>query len=139
MESIKILLVDDEKEFVNALSDRIRMRGLESDIAHNGEQALELVVNQVPDVMILDLKMPKIDGMQVLKHVKETNPEVQIIILTGHAGHGSQCKIFEALYMGAFDFIEKPVDIDRLIQIIRRAYKQKIENVKKGRNNRLRD
>ncbi len=93
------------------------------------------MVNQVPDVMILDLNMPNIDGMQVLKHVKETNPEVQVIILTGH---GSKYKIFEVLCMGAFDFIEKPVEIDRLIQIIRRAYKQKIENVKKGRDNRLR-
>ncbi|MBU0988456.1 MAG: response regulator [Proteobacteria bacterium] len=120
MQKIKILLIDDEEDFVKMLSERLRTRNLESDIALNGEQALELVVNQVPDVMILDLKMPGLDGMEVLRHVKTTYPDVEIIILTGH--YSLEDRI-EALVLGAYEFLEKPVDIDHLINTIKQAYK----------------
>ncbi len=120
---IKVLLVDDEKEFVETLSERIRMRRVEAGVAFNGEQALEVVVNQVPDVMVLDLKMPNLDGMEVLRRVKQTYPEVEIIILTGY---GSKYNKTDALLLGAFQFMEKPVDIDRLIKTIQNAYMHKI-------------
>jgi len=120
---IKVLLVDDEKDFVETLSNRIGQRSLEPAIALNGEEALELVFHQVPDVMILDLKMPHLDGIEVLRRVKQTNPEVEIIILTGH---GAEYNKVDALLWGAFDFMEKPVDIDRLINAIHNAYKHKI-------------
>ncbi len=124
MEPIKVLLVDDEKDFVGTLSARIKKRRFEAEIAFNGGQALELVNNQVPDVMVLDLKMPNLDGMQVLRRVKQTYPEVEIIILTGY---GSEFNKTDALLLGAFEFMEKPVNIERLIQIIQNAYKHKIQ------------
>jgi len=124
MENIRILLVDDEEEFVRALSERIKMRDLGSDIALNGEQALEIVENQVPDVMVLDLRMPGIDGMEVLRRVREKYPEVQVIILTGH---GTDKDEKEARKLGAFDYLQKPADIDSLIKTIKKAYKKKFE------------
>jgi DNA-binding NtrC family response regulator len=125
MEKIKILLVDDEEEFVTSLAERIKMRKLGSDIALNGEEALQIVSDQVPDVMVLDLKMPGIDGMEVLRRVKKAYPDVQVIILTGH---GSEKDEKDARRLGAFDYLQKPVDIDKLVQYIKRAYKNKIES-----------
>lgn len=125
MKEIKILLVDDEEDFVKTLSERIKMRDLGSDIALNGEQALKLVDNEVPDVMVLDLKMPGIDGMEVLRRVKKAYPNVQVIILTGH---GSEKDEKDARRLGAFEYLQKPVDIDKLVQYIHRAYKNKFES-----------
>jgi DNA-binding response OmpR family regulator len=125
MEEIKILLVDDEQEFVKTLSERIKMRDLGSDIALDGEQALQIVDNQIPDVMVLDLKMPGIDGMEVLRRVKKAYPQVQVIILTGH---GTDKDEKEARRLGAFEYLQKPVDIEKLVTTIRKAYKRKIED-----------
>lgn len=125
MKEIKILLVDDEEDFVKTLSERIKMRDLGSDIALNGEEALKLVDNEVPDVMVLDLKMPGIDGMEVLRRVKKAYPDVQVIILTGH---GSEKDEKDARRLGAFEYLQKPVDIDKLVQYIQRAYKNKFES-----------
>ncbi len=124
MEQIKILLVDDEEEFVKTLAERIQMRDLGPDIALNGEQALKIVDNQVPDVMVLDLKMPGIDGMEVLRRIRKAYPKVQVIILTGH---GTEKDEKEARHLGAFEYLQKPVEIERLVQTIRRAYRSKIE------------
>ncbi len=124
-DKIRILLVDDEKEFVRTLSERIQMRELGADIAFNGEEALEIIDNEVPDVMVLDLRMPGIDGMEVLRRVKKSYPGVQVIILTGH---GSEKDEHEARQLGAFDYLQKPVELDTLIKRIRKAYRQKIEN-----------
>jgi DNA-binding NtrC family response regulator len=122
MKEIKILLVDDEEDFVRALSERIRMRDLGSEIALNGEEALKLVETEVPDVMVLDLKMPGIDGMEVLRRVKKAYPGVQVIILTGH---GSEKDEKDSYRLGAFKYLQKPVDIDKLVQYIHHAYKSK--------------
>jgi DNA-binding NtrC family response regulator len=120
---IKVLLVDDEKRFVDALCELIKLRRLESNVAYDGEQAIEIVSNQVPDVMVLDLNMPNLDGMEVLRVVKERYPEVEIIVLTGFASKYSR---LDVMLMGAFEFVEKPVDPDLLIETIHQAYKQKI-------------
>ncbi|MFP3980813.1 MAG: response regulator [Desulfobacterales bacterium] len=124
-DKIKILLVDDEQEFVNTLSERIQMREIGANVALNGEQALELVDNEVPDVMVLDLRMPGIDGIEVLRRVKKQYPNVQVIILTGH---GSEKDEEEARRLGAFDYLQKPVEVDTLVTRIRKAYKQQIES-----------
>lgn len=123
-EKIRILLVDDEEEFVKTLSERIQMRDLGTDIALDGEKALQIVDDEVPDVMVLDLKMPGIDGMEVLRRVKRAYPQVQVIILTGH---GSEKHEKEARRLGAFEYLQKPVEIDHLIKKIKSAYKKKIE------------
>lgn len=123
-EKIKILLVDDEEDFVNALSQRIKMRELDSEIAYDGEQALQLVDDQVPDVIVLDLKMPGIDGFEVLKNIKRNYPKVEVIILTGH---GTERDKIETQKLGAYDYMQKPVDVDSLVEKIKSAFKKKVE------------
>jgi len=116
----KLLLVDDEEEFVHTLSERLQARNhLEPMIAHDGESALSMVENDAPDVMVLDLKMPGIDGLEVLKRVKREHPRTEVIILTGH---GSQADQEAAERLGAFAFLNKPVDIDVLAQTMKDAY-----------------
>jgi len=118
---MKILLVDDEKEFVETLSERMEMRDLESDIALNGEEALQMVEDEAPDVMVLDLKMPGIDGMEVLRKVRKAYPDVQVIMLTGH---GSEKDEEEARRLGAFEYLQKPTGVDKIVQTIKRAFKK---------------
>ena len=118
MDKLKVLLVDDEEEFVKALADRIKMRDLGADVALNGEQALRIVDDEVPDVMVLDLRMPGIDGMEVLRRVKKAYPKVEVIILTGH---GSEADEREARKLGAFDYLQKPTSIDVLVQKLKEA------------------
>lgn len=114
----RVLLVDDEREFVQTLSERLEMRDVGSAVAFDGESALQMIKNDEPDVMILDLKMPGIDGIEVLRRVKATNPHVEVIILTGH-GSDEDCKTCMAL--GAFAYLQKPVDIDALSETLKRA------------------
>lgn len=125
MEKIKILLVDDEKEFVETLSERIRMREHDSEVALDGEQALKKMEDDIPDVVVLDLKMPGIDGMEVLRRIRKAYPKVQVIMLTGH---GSEKDEEEARKLGAFEYLEKPVEIDKLLKKIKKAYKSKFES-----------
>lgn len=114
----KILLVDDEREFVQTLSERLLMRDMGSAVAYDGESALEVVREDEPDVMILDLKMPGIDGIEVLRRVKDTQPEIEVIILTGH---GSDADRDTCLKLGAFAYLQKPVDVEELSETIKRA------------------
>jgi len=124
MENIKVLLVDDEEEFVKSLSERLQMRELKSETAYNGEQALQVVQDELPDVMILDLKMPGIDGLEVLRRVRKAYPSVQVIILTGH---GTEKDEEQAKKLGAYAYLQKPADLDTLVQMVKRAYKSKVE------------
>ncbi len=124
MKKFKVLLVDDEEEFVKSLSERLHLRDMSSDIALDGETALEFVTNETPDVMVLDLRMPGIDGMEVLKRVKKKYPRVQVIILTGH---GSDKDEAMARKLGAFAYLQKPVNLEELIAKLKKAYKAKVE------------
>jgi len=114
----KILLVDDEREFVETLSERLVMRDMGSAVAYDGESALELIKADEPEVMILDLRMPGIDGIEVLRRVKQTHPEIEVIILTGH---GSEADRETCMGLGAFAYLQKPVDIDKLSATIKSA------------------
>ncbi len=125
MKEFKVLMVDDEEDFVKTLAERMKMRDLESDVALNGEEALQIVEGQVPDVMVLDLKMPGIDGMEVLRRVRRAYPEVQVVILTGH---GSDKDEEEAHRLGAYAYLRKPVEIEILIKTLKDAYKKKLED-----------
>ena len=107
----KILLVDDEREFAQTLSNRLLMRDMGSTIAYNGEQALSLIEEEEPDVMILDLKMPGIHGIDVLRQVKEKHPSVKVIVLTGHGTAEDERNCLE---LGAFAYLQKPVNIETL-------------------------
>jgi len=121
----KILLVDDEKEFVQTLSERLKTRNLGSSIAYDGEQALEMVDVNRPDVIVLDLKMPGIDGIETLRRLKQAHPDVEVIILTGH---GSDLEQERAEELGAFAYLRKPVNVNELAQVMKEAYARQQEN-----------
>jgi DNA-binding response OmpR family regulator len=120
----RVLLVDDEKEFVTTLAERMQIRGLDPEVAFSGEQALKILEHSLPDVMVLDLKMPGIDGLEVLREVRRRHPQIQVIILTGH---GSDRDEAAARRLGAFDHLQKPVDINDLVRVMELAFRQKPE------------
>jgi DNA-binding response OmpR family regulator len=120
--------VDDEKEYVHTLSERLQTRSMQPAIAYGGEEALDMVEADQPDVMVLDLKMPGIDGLEVLRRVKQKHPETEVIILTGH---GSEAEKTLAEQLGAFAYLRKPVDIDILTDTMKSAYR-KANDVKNG-------
>ena len=113
-----ILLVDDEERFVEILAQRLQARGLNVDVATTGEKAIALTKVKDFDAVLLDLSMPGMDGIEVLKEMKKTNPVLQIIILTGQ---GSIQATVEVMKEGAMDFMEKPVDINKLLEKITEA------------------
>jgi CheY-like chemotaxis protein len=115
----KVLLVDDEREFVQTLSERLQMRDLGSAVAYGGAEALSVVEEDEPEVMVLDLKMPGIDGVEVLRRVKTEHPDVEVIVLTGH-GSAEVEKLCTEL--GACAYLEKPVDIETLTRKMQEAY-----------------
>lgn len=123
MAKINILLVDDETEYITTLAERLQLRNLPSQVALNGLQALQMAAALTPDVMVLDLKMPGFDGLEVLRRVKKEFPRVEVIILTGHGGEKDED---DARRLGAFEYLKKPVDIDELTQHIQKAYQHKI-------------
>ncbi|MFP4624461.1 MAG: response regulator [Gemmatimonadota bacterium] len=118
--SLKVLYVDDEEDFVQTLAERMRMREVGGDVALGGEEALEMLELETerPDVMVLDIQMPGLDGLEVLRRVKRQYPEIQVVILTGH---GSKKDEAEARRLGAFDYLRKPVEIEELMETVRRA------------------
>ncbi len=117
----KVVLVDDEREFVQTLSDRLLMRDMGTAVAYDGEQALSLVEEDEPEVMVLDLKMPGIDGIEVLRRVRREHPNMEVIILTGH---GSKEDEEICLKLGAFAYLEKPIDMEVLAQTMCEAYQR---------------
>jgi DNA-binding response OmpR family regulator len=129
MKKLKLLLVDDEHEFVETLADRLKMRDLDARIAHDGEEALTAVKREEPDVVVLDLKMPGIDGIEVLRQVKQAYPNVEVIILTGH---GSKKDEEAARRFGAFDYVNKPADLDALVSRIRGAFTRKLKKLERA-------
>lgn len=117
----KVLLVDDEREFVQTLSERLISRNVGSYAVYDGEQALTFLDDDKPDVMVLDLKMPGIDGIEVLRKTKEANPNIEIIILTGH---GTEDDRKTCMDLGAFAYLQKPADIEKLSSTINAAYQK---------------
>ena len=117
----KVLLVDDEREYVHTLSERLQMRDVGSTVVYDGEQALSFVEEEEPDVMVLDLKMPGIDGVEVLRRIKQEHRNIEVIVLTGH---GSKKDEETCMKLGAFAYLQKPVDIDRLSQVMQEAYRK---------------
>jgi two-component system response regulator CpxR len=122
----RVLLVDDEREFVQTLSERLLMRDMGSAVAYDGESALNMIAEDEPEVMILDLKMPGIDGIEVLRRVKESRPEIEVIILTGH---GSEADRETCMKLGAYAYLQKPVDIEVLSDTLKRA-NEKVQQAK---------
>jgi DNA-binding NtrC family response regulator len=117
----KVLLVDDEREFVQTLSERLQMRHMGSAVVYDGMEALSLVAEDEPEVMVLDLKMPGVDGLEVLTRVKAEHPNVEVIVLTGHGSAEIKERCME---LGACAYLEKPVDIETLTQVMKEAYRK---------------
>lgn len=125
----RVLLVDDEREFVQTLSERLEMRDVGSTVAYDGESALKMVEDNEPEVMILDLRMPGIDGIEVLQRVKRSHPHIEVIILTGH---GSEEDRKTCMELGAFAYLQKPVDIEALSETLKQANEKARGTVRTG-------
>jgi len=123
----KVLLVDDERKFVQTLSERLLIRDMGSAVAYDGESALDMINEDEPEVMILDLKMPGIDGIEVLRKVKSTKPEIEVIILTGQ---GSETDKKVCMDLGAFAYLQKPVNIDVLSETLKKAKDKMKANIR---------
>jgi DNA-binding NtrC family response regulator len=118
-----VLLVDDEEKFLNAFSQRLEARGMKVDTATSGEDAIGRVQAKDFDAIVLDLSMPGMGGLEALRKMKRENPDLQIIVLTGH---GTLQAGVEAMKSGALDFMEKPVDLNKLLSRIEEAQEKKI-------------
>jgi DNA-binding NtrC family response regulator len=118
MSDCKVLLVDDEVEFVEVLADRLEGRGLTVVKAHSGRQALEEAAGRVFDAIVLDMAMPGMDGIETLEGLLAINPDLQVILLTGKA---TLEQAATAIRVGALDLLEKPADIDTLVAKIEMA------------------
>jgi DNA-binding NtrC family response regulator len=118
-ESIRLLLVDDEEGYVNVLANRMALRGVDVSKAYNGSEAIRILRKNEFDVAVLDLKMEDMDGLEVLKIFKKMDPELMVIMLTGH---GSAQAASDGISLGAFDYLTKPCDFSELLEKVRKAY-----------------
>ncbi len=121
---IKLLIVDDEARFLAAIARRLSKRGFQVLTATNGPDALELARTEKFDIAILDLKMPGMDGSEVLKALKAEHAFLEAIILTGH---GSLESAVELTKLGAFGYLPKPYELDKLIEVLQSAYEARLK------------
>ena len=119
-DEISVLLVDDEVEFVTTLAERLALRGFDTRTAYDGESALRAFAADRPGMVILDLMMPGLNGLETLKQIKATDPAIPVILLTGQ---GSTREGIEGMRLGAYDYLMKPLDIEGLAAKIREAVK----------------
>lgn len=121
-EHLKVLIADDEVEFASTIVARLNLRKFAATMVNSGKAALAAIEQDTPDVLLLDLKMPDLDGLEVLASLKEKYPHLAVIILTGH---GSFEAGRQGMELGAFDYIMKPVDLNLLIGKIDEAFQSK--------------
>jgi two-component system, OmpR family, response regulator len=125
MRELRALIVDDEIDYLETLVNRLKRRNIDAQGVESGNKALELLGREEFDVVVLDVRMPGIDGIQTLREVKERKPLVEVILLTGH---GSVESGIQGMRLGAFDYVMKPVDIDELLEKITQAHERKLIN-----------
>ena len=122
---IKLLVVDDEERFLKILSQRLEMRVFDVSMAVNGQEALEAAGREEFELALLDLKMPGLNGEQVLKLLKEKDPFIEVIILTGH---GSLKSAVNCSRLGSHGYLQKPCETFELLKILKEAYKTRVRN-----------
>jgi DNA-binding response OmpR family regulator len=115
---VEILIVDDEVEFAETFAERLQLRGFSVRTACGGEEALQMIEGGEAKIIVLDLKMPGMDGMEVLRRVKKIRPDVEVIILSGH---GSEMDESYVRNLGAFAYLRKPADIGDVLEAVKRA------------------
>lgn len=121
---IKLLIVDDEEEFLESIAKRLEMRDFDVWTATRGVQAVEIARGEKFDLALLDLKMPGMDGKQVLEILKQEHKHIEVIILTGH---GSVDSAVECTRLGAFGYLPKPYELEKLLETLRQAYQVRME------------
>jgi DNA-binding NtrC family response regulator len=126
---IKLLLVDDEPEFLETLEKHLRRRKINTSVAEGCKVALDILEEQAIDVIVMDVSMPEIDGLQCLKKVKEKWPLIEVVILTGHASVKSG---IEGMQGGAFDYCIKPIETQELVEKIELAGQKALINKQKA-------
>ena len=122
MEKFRVLVVDDEDDFRNTLIKRLETRKVPVTGAAGGDEALALLKEQDFDVVVLDVKMPGKDGIETLQEMKKLKPQIEIILLTGHASVESG---IQGMRLGAFDYIIKPTPLDELLDKMQQAFDRK--------------
>lgn len=129
MDTFRVLLVDDERDFVDSLVKRLRRRGIDCEGVYSGEAAVGRLAAMQFDVVLLDMMLPDTDGNAVLKTIREIDPEVQVVMLTGHASvEAGQ----ESLNLGAVDYLLKPVEMETLFQRLLSAAVRKKQMCNQG-------
>jgi len=123
MEKFRVLIVDDEGEFVETIVKRLRDRGLEAEGALSGQDALALLDEREFDVCVLDYRMPGMDGIETLRHMKKKKPRMEVIMLTGH---GSVESGIQGLQLGAYNYVMKPAPLKDLLHQMEQAYERKL-------------
>lgn len=129
MDRFKVIVIDDEVDFVDTMVKRLKDKGLESYGAMNGPEGLDLVESKDPDVVVLDVKMPKMSGIEVLREIKKKKPLTEVIMLTGH---GSVEAGIQGLQLGAYNYVMKPVPFNELLNLIVQAYDRKLIEQERG-------
>ncbi len=122
MKDFKVLVVDDEKDFLEMTVNRMLKRNLSCEGAASGEEAVEKIANGRFDVVLLDVKMPGMDGIETLREIKKLKPLVEVVMLTGHASVESG---IDGMKLGAFDYLMKPIELDTLLEKLESAYDKK--------------
>ncbi|MFP5239961.1 MAG: response regulator [Acidobacteriota bacterium] len=122
MSTCRLLLVDDEAEFIETMGKRLARRGLTVHLANSGQQALDIIAGNELDVVVLDVKMPGMDGIEALQKIKALKPDLEVLMLTAHANVEVAMRGME---LGAFDYLMKPVELDELLYKIQDANKKK--------------
>jgi len=122
VEGFNVLFVDDEVDFLETLLKRMKKRQLNASGVNSGEDALAYLKDHAVDVVVLDVRMPGMDGIETLRKIKKSNPLLEVIMLTGHA-----CLEIarEGMEVGAFDYLMKPINIDELLYKLQDAFKKK--------------
>lgn len=134
MDNFRVLIVDDEQDFLETIVKRLKRRKIDTTGVGSGKEAIRILQEQPFDVVVLDIRMPGMDGLETLKELKRTMPLTEVILLTGHASVESG---MQGMQLGAFDYVMKPAEIDDLIEKVRQAFERKSLHEEKLRETKI--